>query len=346
MREVEPFSSLTNEIASKQTTQSSDLQLSPALTLNSKMLVQKKYSVVSLFSGCGGLDMGFLGGFEFLDKVYNELPFKVVWANDIKLPACQTYEANLKHSIHCGDIWEALSSLPKRTDIVVGGFPCQDVSINGKMKGSGGARTTLYRAMVEAVKRTNPRVFVAENVKGLLMNHSREFYQEIISDFRDLGYDVSAKLYLAADFGVPQMRERVFIVGTRGHTKQFHAPAPVLSPSQRVTAKQAVDDLRDLPESPHINHIWSRAASSTEQGSRRLKPDRPADTIRAECHGNIQFHYDLKRRVSMREAARFQSFPGNFVFKGGLRETERQIGNAVPPVMAWHIAKAVRDCLE
>lgn len=308
--------------------------------------IPNEFSVVSLFSGCGGLDMGFLGGFEFLGKVYDRLPYKIVWANDIKAPACKTYEANLKHKIHCGDVWEALETLPKHADIVVGGFPCQDVSINGKMQGADGARTTLYKAMIEAVRRTQPSVFVAENVKGLLMAANREFYDEIISDFKGLGYNVSAQLYLAADYGVPQMRERVFIVGTKGrNVKPFVPPEIVLKKEARITAKQALDDLRSVPENPAISHIWSRAEPSNEQGSRKLKPDRPADTIRAECHGNIQFHYELKRRISMREAARIQSFPDNFIFSSGLRETERQVGNAVPPVLAWHIAKAVRDCL-
>jgi DNA (cytosine-5)-methyltransferase 1 len=289
--------------------------------------------------------MGFMGGFEFLGKVYDRLPYRIVWANDIRPSACKTYEANLKHKIHCGDIWEELSTLPKHADIVVGGFPCQDVSINGKMQAGDGARTTLYRAMVETIKRTNPLVFVAENVKGLLMNHSREFYKEMLADFRNLGYEVSAELYLAADYGVPQMRERVFIVGTRGRAKSFKPPAVIVTKDKRITARQALDDLQEVPENPDISHIWSRAKVSSEQGGRILKPDRPADTMRAECHGNIQFHYSLPRRLSMREAARIQSFPDNFHFTGGLRETERQIGNAVPPVLAWHIARAVRDCL-
>jgi len=116
-------------------------------------------------------------------------------------------------------------------------------------------------------------------------------------------------------------------------------------PDAWITAKQAADDLKNAPEDKASNHIWSRAAKSSEQGDRTLKANKPADTMRAECHGNIQFHYELDRRISMREAARFQSFPDNFVFCGGLRETERQVGNAVPPVLAWHIAKAVRDCL-
>ena len=92
--------------------------------------------------------------------------------------------------------------------------------------------------------------------------------------------------------------------------------------------------------------MWSRAASSPEQGNRRLKAELPATTIRAEHHGNIQFHYKLDRRISMREAARLQSFPDDFIFESGLRQTERQVGNAVPPVLAWHIACAVREHLE
>jgi DNA (cytosine-5)-methyltransferase 1 len=207
-------------------------------------------------------------------------------------------------------------------------------------------RTNLYKALVEAVRRTHPRIFVAENVKGLLMPVNKDFYNEIIGAFVALGYDVpTPQVYLAADYGVPQMRERVFIVGTRGRTKKFVPPLPSVTKDERVTAKQAVEDLRDAPENKSINHIWSRAARSSEQGDRVLKANRPADTMRAECHGNIQFHYELPRRISMREAARFQSFPDNFIFQGGLRETERQVGNAVPPVLAWYIARAVRDCL-
>lgn len=307
--------------------------------------VPGEFSVVSLFSGCGGLDMGFLGGFKSLGKTYDRLPYRVVWANDIKPSACKTYKANLKHEINCDDVWEVLSTLPKSADVVIGGFPCQDVSINGILKGADGVRTNLYKAMVEAVRRTEPRVFVAENVKGLLMPGNKEFYDEIIGAFKALGYKISVHLYLAADYGVPQMRERVFIVGTKGRTKEFQVPLPSVPQAAWITAKQAVNDLKHAPENKHTSHVWSRAARSSEQGDRVLKADRPADTMRAECHGNIQFHYELPRRISMREAARFQSFPDNFIFTGGLRETERQVGNAVPPVLAWHIAKAVRDCL-
>ena len=111
-----------------------------------------------------------------------------------------------------------------------------------------------------------------------------------------------------------------------------------------MTAQEALSDLERLKETPEFNHIWSLAKTSPDQGNRRLNPNRPAYTIRAECHGNIQFHYRLPRRISMREAARIQSFPDKFIFESRLRETERQVGNAVPPVLAWHIAKAVLAC--
>lgn len=294
------------------------------------------------------MDAGFKGGFKFLDKRYARHPFNIVWANDNNPEACKTYRHNLDHDIRCGDIWEQIPALPKRADVVVGGFPCQDVSINGKRSGLDGLRTSLYRAMVEVVKRTQPKVFVAENVKGLLMRDDREPLKQIIRDFEAIGYNVTWELYLAADYGVPQMRERVFIVGTskKQKVKPFVHPKPTLNEEKWITTKQAIGDLETLPTTEAFSHIWSVAKKSAEQGNRILKADKPSATMRAECHGNIQFHYGLKRRISMREAARIQSFPDNFVFQSKLRATERQIGNAVPPVLAWHIAKAVRSCLE
>jgi DNA (cytosine-5)-methyltransferase 1 len=120
---------------------------------------------------------------------------------------------------------------------------------------------------------------------------------------------------------------------------------PPPSCERRITAKEAIGDLETFPFNEQFSHIWSYANKSTEQGNRRLVADRPGYTIRAECHGNIQFHYSLPRRISMREAARIQSFPDTFLFQSKLRETERQIGNAVPPVLAWHIANAAQNAI-
>ena len=303
----------------------------------------KHYRMVSIFAGCGGMDLGFMGGFSFGGRYYDKLPFRVVWANDINKAASRTYEKNLNHNIHVGDIDVLFDTMPKTADVIIGGFPCQDVSVNGIRQGADGERTILYRYMIKAIERTGPRIFVAENVKGLLQSHGREFFDQMLVDFRETGYRVSAQLYLAADFGVPQTRERLFLIGVKGRNDFKH---PTATNSVHKTAKEALSDLEGEPENPDTGHVWSRAAKSPEQGNRRLHADRPSTTIRAEHHGNIQWHYTLDRRLSLREAARLQSFPDAFRFHGGMRETERMIGNAVPPVLAWHIAKAVREYLE
>lgn len=303
------------------------------------------YKVISLFSGCGGMDLGFLGDFESLSQYYPSLPFQIVWANEINTSACRTYRRNIGCHIYEGDVWSLIDNAPLEADIVIGGFPCQDISVNGKGAGISGKRSGLYRAMVEMVKRARPRLFLAENVKGLLMKRHERDLRQVISDFSALGYKVSLGLYNAADYGVPQTRERVFIVGTAGFLPEFNPPKPTHSKEHYLTAFDAIDDLVKEPENHLINHTWSRANKSPDQGSRKLISDRPGYTIRAECHGNIQWHYSLKRRISMREAARIQSFPDNFIFESKLRETERQIGNAVPPVLAWHMAHSVASYL-
>ena len=301
--------------------------------------------VISLFSGCGGMDLGFKGGFTFLGKRYKRLPFCIVWSNEINPAACRTYRANVSDHLVEGNIWHTITNLPQDADVIIGGFPCQDISINGRGEGINGKRSGLYKAMVEAVSRVKPRLFIAENVKGLLMRHNQAGLQKVIADFESLGYRVTYKLYQAADYGVPQTRERVMITGTMPGTKPIREPQPTHPKSQYVTASQAIGDLIEMDEDIGFNHVWSKANRSPDQGDRRLKPDRPGYTIRAECHGNIQWHYDLPRRISMREAARIQSFPDDFHFLAGLRESERQIGNAVPPVLAWHMANSVAESL-
>jgi DNA (cytosine-5)-methyltransferase 1 len=290
------------------------------------------------------MDLGFSGGFNFLGKDYAKLPFEIVWANDSNQAACETYRHNFKHEIICADVWEAMNSLPNNADVIMGGFPCQDISINGKRQGIEGKRSSLYKVMVGAIATVRPKVFVAENVKGLLMKSSRLALVKVLADFRELGYVVSYQFYNAAAFGVPQTRDRVFIVGTQPGLNFLH-PQPFLGVDEYVTASTALHDLADLPENEKINHIWSKANRSQEQGDRSLKADRAGYTIRAECHGNIQFHYQHPRRISMREAARIQSFPDNFIFQAKLREMERQIGNAVPPVLAWYVARSVAEAL-
>ena len=306
---------------------------------------EKKYKIISLFSGCGGMDLGFLGGFEFLNRTYDKHDFDIIWANEIDEHAVRTYRHNLGNHIVHGDIWQHLDEIPTSADIIIGGFPCQDISINGKGAGISGSRSGLYKAMLSAVERVRPKIFVAENVKGLLMKHHRKDLETVLSDFRNLGYQVDYYLLNAADYGVPQTRERVIIVGRLPEIPEIQIEKTNTSNSY-VTARQAIGDLVNKVEDEIANHIWSRAEKSPDQGSRKLDAERAGYTIRAECHGNIQWHYELPRRISMREAARIQSFPDNFIFQAKLRATERQIGNAVPPVLGWHIAAAVSKALK
>lgn len=283
------------------------------------------------------MDLGFLGGFEFLGQRYERLPYQVIFANDISKAACQTYRKNLHHDIQAIDIEEAMADMPDRCDILLGGFPCQDVSLNGKRQAAKGHRTILYRKMIQAIVRLQPKVFVGENVRGLL---TCEFGNKVLSDFDLPGYAVNAKVLLASSFGVPQNRKRLFIVGVKGIVP-FNFPEP--STDKPITASEALSDLQHVPENSDIKHLWSRAKHSPEQGSRKLKANAPATTMRAEHHGNVQWHYSLNRRISLREQARLQSFPDNFEFPCAMRETERQIGNAVPPVLAWHLATAIEN---
>lgn len=315
---------------------------------NEDALVNKDsfYSVISMFSGCGGLDLGFKGGFTFLGKEYPRNPFDIIWANDFNKAACETYRVNIDRRIVEGSIEDCFDSMPPKADVIIGGFPCQDISINGKMAGVDGERSGLYVWMVRAVEMVRPKIFVAENVKALLMKRHASSLERVINDFSAIGYNISYHLYNAADYGVPQIRERVIIVGTRKDLDVDFIPPLPTTAERQITAQEAIQDLESKPEDPSISHIWSAAKPSSGQGLRFLTANAPATTMRSECHGNLQFHYSLPRRISMREAARIQSFPDNFTFEARLRETERMIGNAVAPVFAWHIANSVLEVLD
>lgn len=326
-----------------------------------------QYKVVSLFSGCGGLDLGIVGGFSYLGKYYDRNPFDIIWANDINLRATKTLKLNFPTvNVICDDITnlvgentnDQLSIFPKtsipKADVVIGGFPCQDFSVAGKRYGTTVKRGKLYQSMANVIKIVKPKVFVAENVKGLISWQNGLAIKTIVEDFSSLGYCVKYKLFNAADYGVPQIRERIIIVGIReDKNTDFNWMTPTHSSFDKnllpwVTIKDAIHDLEDEDLQKNLpNFGYSKAKCFPgKQGNIITRADKPAPTMRAEHHGNIEFHYSLPRRLSAREAARIQTFPDDFTFVQSITDAYRQIGNAVPPVFAWHISKMLCDILE
>ena len=324
-----------------------------------KAETRKKYRVLSLFSGCGGLDLGLEGGFTYLGKQYAENPFEIVWANDINEKATRTQKLNFPSTeVVCGDIVQLLRNgvaMPDDIDVVVGGFPCQDFSLAGKRRGLTVKRGQLYLSMAKVIEMKRPRVFLAENVKGLLSWENGLAIKTITEDFAKLGYEVDYRLLHTADFGVPQTRERVIIVGVRKDlglriewAEPTHSDGGANGLKPWATLREAIGDIEDEERQkglPNFGYSKAKLIEGT-QGNNITKADRPAPTMRAEHHGNIEFHYKLPRRLSAREAARIQSFPDDFEFVSSVTDTYRQVGNAVAPVFGWHLAQMLKRILE
>jgi DNA (cytosine-5)-methyltransferase 1 len=173
---------------------------------NNKIIVKaKKPTCASLFAGAGGMDLGF-----------KKAGFDIVFANDFNEDACKTYSNNIDKHIFCGDVSKiANDDIPKNVDILIGGFPCQGFSIANKNRNMQDERNVLYKEMIRFIEVANPKIFVAENVKGLLSMEGGEIIKIIIEDFKKIGYDVDFQLMNTAYFGVPQFRERVIIIGNK-----------------------------------------------------------------------------------------------------------------------------------
>lgn len=193
---------------------------------------EKKFRVISLFSGAGGMDLGFINA-----------GFEIVWANDFFKEAVESYKKNVDDRIVYGDITKIDSSeMPDDIDLVIGGFPCQGFSIANTKRSMKDERNFLYKEMLRVIDDKKPKFFVAENVKGILSMKKGKVFEMIKKDFKKLGYDVDAKLLNAAEYGVPQARERVVIIGNRIGVKNPYPKPTHWVDSKKYESKEGLKD--------------------------------------------------------------------------------------------------------
>ena len=312
--------------------------------------------VASLFSGCGGMDLGF-----------KQAGYELIWANDFEKAACDTYAINLGNHIIHDDITQInLKEIPD-CDLMIGGFPCQDFSMIWKRGGLETDRGNLYKYFVQAVRIKKPRVFVAENVKGLLTANKGRAVKTITEDFAQIGYKVSVDLYNFADYGVPQVRQRIFIVGVRDDILwEFSKPEPTHIKEKYVSAGKALSGVKKVKfnnEHQKIADKTRKMLSIIPEGGnfsdipenhplyvkgmishvyRKLDRNKPSTTIIAGGGGGTWgYHYEEPRPLTNRERARLFCYPDEFEFKGSIAEVRRQIGNSVPPLAARILGEAL-----
>lgn len=302
-----------------------------------------KPSVISLFSGCGGLDLGFI-----------RAGFDIIFANDIDKEACESYRKNIGSHIICKDIYTLSADEIPNADILIGGFPCLGFTIaNGKNRDLNSHYNALYLEYARVLKAKQPKYFLVENVAGIQSGKGfkENFYQNILPTFQGCGYKLQYTILNASDFGVPQNRKRVIIIGQRNDiNKSVDFPKPL--PNKPKTLFDAIGDLPLDYDENIPNHTGSRHKIKITGyiGNRILSWDKPAPTItgRGSRGGGavIHPHPNLHRRLSVRECARIQSFPDDFIFCGSNGAAYAQIGNAVPPLMSYFIANEFKKAFE
>jgi DNA (cytosine-5)-methyltransferase 1 len=332
---------------------------------------------ISLYSGAGGLDHGFIrAGFE------------VTWANEIDPWACETYRHNVGDHIVCDDVITAAPPKGVEADVVIGGPPCQGFSVIGKMQRDDPRSEHVFH-FIDVVKAVEAEAFVMENVKALAVNPRWFSVRDSLIDRAEkLGFEVKLHLLNAADFGVPQSRERMFLIGTR----DLPPPTPQPTTGKPQTVRKALAQLPPYGEPGNDSIVRARVKPAARpvmrptafRGSllfngsgRPLHLDSPAKTLPASMGGNatpiidqeeldngadpwvVGYHRRLLeggrplkraprrlRRITVEEAAALQSFPVGWSFKGPLAAQLRQVGNAVPPELAFEVASSLREVLQ
>lgn len=307
----------------------------------------REFTATSLFCGAGGLDIGF-----------DHAGFRTIWANDFDADACKTHQNWSKANVVCEDISKVDYSAIPVSDVMLGGFPCQGFSLSGPRK-IDDSRNVLYKHYVKLVRQNKPKAFIGENVKGLLTMGNGQIIEAIVADFAECGYDVFYKLVNAKNFGVPQDRERVIIIGFRKDlgVESFELPE---TNGQTMTLRDAIGGMPAAKSDEVCNEPYSSRYMSR---NRKRGWDDVAYTVPAMAKqvtlwpgspdmkkvGKDLWKFGdngITRRLSWREVAAIQTFPMDLEFCGDLTSVYKQIGNAVPVKLAEFIATYIRPYLE
>lgn len=323
-------------------------------------------NIISLFSGAGGLDLGF-----------KNAGFNILWANEFDKTIWETYSFNHNTPLDTRDIRKILSSEIPDCDGIIGGPPCQSWSEAGAKRGINDSRGQLFFEFIRVLKDKQPKFFVAENVSGMLSDTHKEAVQNILYLFNETGYNVTLSLVNASNYDVPQDRKRVFYIGFRKDIKpNFTFPKPK---SNKITLRDSIWDLKDsaIPAGDKnktngsncqiANHEFMTGGFSSIYMSRnRVRSwDEQSFTIQAggrhaPIHPNapkmllveknkrifVPGKEDLYRRLSVRECARIQTFPDDFIFfYNDIADGYKMVGNAVPVNLAYHVANSIKNAL-
>lgn len=317
------------------------------------------FNFVDLFSGAGGLTCGLtMAGFTPIASI------------EIMKQAVETYKYNFidvkgfDEEVETRDIREpeVKNSLyenigDKHIHLIVGGFPCQGFSLSGNRVVTD-ERNNLYIEMLEIVNHIKPEYIVMENVEGLRSMLDGKIEEKIISDYKDIGYDINVTVLNSADYGVAQARRRVIFIGNRIDGTNYH-PKPFVK--KYKTLGEEIERFMDMPEDKSINHVFTKhnkemqeKIKNTPEGMslygnysdawKKSPWDKPSCTVK-ENHGGVNLHPKLPRVLTARELAALQSFPDDFIFKGAKKWQLVQIGNAVPPLLGKAIGIAVKKAL-
>jgi DNA (cytosine-5)-methyltransferase 1 len=322
-----------------------------------ELKMKKNIRVASLFCGCGGTDVGVEGGFTFLGKKIPKLPFEVAYANDIDEKACDIFDENFQVKSDRRDIREVDEDEIPSHDLLLAGFPCQSFSIlaqNPPRLGYKDEKGKLFFEIVRILKFHQPRFFICENVKGILSANEGKTFPLIVKELEGAGYKVFHQLLNSKNFGVPQKRERVFLVGVRKDIKlQFVFPDTSaifkkLNTLGMVIEKN-VDEKYFFSEKAVKGMLLSNSKSKVNMNKGRAQDlDQPCNTVTAHLskvtlNGTdpVLKIGDRYRRFTPREVARIQSFPDSFKLVGSDFSQYKALGNAIPPVMFWHLAESI-----